>query len=85
MTCLLTGIALTTSLYLADNSPKTRLAAPYSARATYDQCGLKDQLEPELDYLRKKYLPEYLQKLAMNGTLVYRLVKDQKIEYTWSF
>jgi len=85
MTCLLTGIALTTSLYLIDNGSKSRLAAQYSAQATYEQCGLKDQLEPELNRLQKKYIPEYLQKIGISGTFIYRLAKDQKIEYTWSF
>jgi hypothetical protein len=85
MSCLLTGILLTSSLYSIDNVPKTRLAAQYMAQATYVQCGIKEQIEPELDRLQKKYIPDYLQKIGVSGTFIYRLVKDQKIEYTWSF
>lgn len=85
MTCLLTGIALTSSLYLIDNNDKTRLAAQYAAQATYNQCGIKQQLEPQIILLEKKYIPEYLRKLGISGTFIYRFVKDQKIEYTWSF
>lgn len=85
MTCLLTGIALTASLYLVDNNDKTRLAAQYAAQATYNQCGIKEQIEPELKLLEKKYIPLYLQKIGISGTFIYRFVKDQKIEYTWSF
>lgn len=85
MSCLITGIILTASIYSFDSNPKNRLAAQYSAQATYTQCGIKEQIEPELKYLEKKYIPEYLQKLGISGTVIYRLVKDQKIEYTWSF
>lgn len=85
MNCLLTGIVLTTGLYLSDNNPKTRSAAPYLASATYQTCGIKPQVDSKIQDFQEKYLPKYLQKVAVHGTFVYRLVKDHKIEYTWSF
>lgn len=85
MSCIFAGVALTTIIYAVEPTPQGRQAAQYSSQATYYQCGIKEQIEPTIKNLEKKYVPEVLQKFGIGATVIYRAVKDNKLEFTWSF
>lgn len=79
------GLLLTGLLLGAEPNAKGREAARYSSIATYHQSGLDKILAPKLQYIEKRYIPEFLRNFGVETTLIYRIVVDQKIEYRWSF
>lgn len=82
---LIAGFLLTSSILCLEPNERGREAARYTALATYRQTGLDKIIEPNVQYLEKKYIPEYLKSFGVGATFIYRASIDHKIEFIWRF
>jgi hypothetical protein len=62
-----------------------RQAVNNIALATYKYTELDKVIQPYAKDLEKKYVSNGLRNLGIGASFIYRLVKDNEIEYTWSF
>jgi hypothetical protein len=79
------GLTLTGALVGFEPNENGRKAATYSARASYYQSGYNKVIEPILSDLDRRYIPDSFRKFGVGVSFIYRLAKDNKIEYSWSF
>ena len=85
MDCILFGLSLSAALLASEPNSKGRGAADYAVRATYYQSGLNKVVEPIAKDLDKKYIPDNVRKVGVGASFAYHLIKDNRIEYSWSF
>jgi predicted GNAT family acetyltransferase len=79
------GLALTGAVMSSEPNDKGREAGIYALRATYYQSGYDKVVEPYIKSLDKKYVPNSFRKFGIGASFVYRLIEDNRIEYSWSF
>jgi len=79
------GLSLSAALFATEPTPHGRGAAVYAARATYYQSGFNNVIEPIAKDLDRRYIPQELRNLGVGASFVYRLIKDNRVEYGWSF
>ena len=79
------GIALTGALLGTEPNESGREAAIYAIRASYYQSGYNKIIEPILSDLDKRYIPDSLREFGVGASFIYRIVKDNRVEYSWRF
>lgn len=79
------GIFLTAAILASEPSEEGREAARYSSIATYRQSGIDKIVEPKIQYLHDKYIPQEIKNLGVGPVFAYRLFIDRKIEFSWGF
>lgn len=72
---------LYTSLLLTGDTPDTRRAGYYTSLAYYKQTGM----DKEVSNLEDKYVPEAMQRLGIGTAVLYRVIVDHQLEFSWSF
>ena len=85
METLVFGLALTGVLMTTEPRDQGRQAATYAARATYYQGGYDKIIEPIAKNIEKRFVPKELRNIGIGISFIYRLVEDNRIEYSWSF
>lgn len=76
-------IVFAPTLFLVNgNTPQTREAVNYLAQATYK---LHPEIEQFTNDMKDKYVPKIIDQHSWALAATYRLVKDNKIEYGWTF
>lgn len=73
------------TLMLKDDTQQSRTAATYVAQSYYVQSGLNKTVDPILESVDKKYLPDVARKAGMGLVFFYKIAKDNKAEFSWSF
>ena len=76
---------LSTAIFLTDSTDNGKSAVSNVAMATYRYTKLDEQLEPFVKDLEKRYVPKVIRDAGISGYFVYRLIHDNRVEYTWSF
>lgn len=70
---------------MQENTEQSRSAINSIGQAYYYQSNLNTQIEPILKDIEKKYVPNNLKKLGTGLTFIHKLVKDNKVEFSWTF
>ena len=84
-TTFIVGVMLSTVIVASEPNEKGREAFSYATKATYIQSGLDKDIQPGIDYIDKVYIPKPLKDFGIGASVIYRLAKDQRIEFAWSF
>jgi hypothetical protein len=82
---LLFGAILAGVIVTSEPNSAGREAAVYSLRAGYYQGEYHKVIDPIAKEIDRRYIPNELRNLGIGASFVYRLIQDNRVEYSWSF
>lgn len=75
----------TLPVYLMSVDPQVKSASFNASLAAYKQSGLEMEVSDIAGNLERKFVPQAVRSLGIGFTFGYRLMTENRIEYSWSF